>query len=151
VPTYHIEDAACIDMEGGSIAPVRWYAHHEERREHWLPDGAGPLTIGVTAGASTPNNKIGETIERIAALRGVTLHEVLANRVSGIFRALCRCPASSSHRALVCQPLRRADRATAPGLAGNSTGRRRFDRRSHRLGKTFAAFLSAIDGLVRQD
>jgi 4-hydroxy-3-methylbut-2-enyl diphosphate reductase IspH len=35
------------------------------------------VTVGVTAGASTPNNKIGETIERIAALRGATL-EALA-------------------------------------------------------------------------
>jgi len=78
VPTYHIEDAACIDMEDGSIRYRPVGAHtNEERREHWLPDGAGPLTIGVTAGASTPNNKIGETIERIAALRGATLHEVL--------------------------------------------------------------------------
>jgi len=78
VPTYHIEDAACIDMEDGSIRhrPVGTHTN-EERREHWLPGGGGPLTIGVTAGASTPNNKIGETIERIAALRGVTLHEVL--------------------------------------------------------------------------
>jgi 4-hydroxy-3-methylbut-2-enyl diphosphate reductase len=42
--------------------------HEEVRRDAWLP--AGPLTIGVTAGASTPNNKIGETIERIAAIRG---------------------------------------------------------------------------------
>ena len=37
----------------------------------WLPPGQ--ITIGVTAGASTPNNKIGETIERIAATRGVPL------------------------------------------------------------------------------
>jgi 4-hydroxy-3-methylbut-2-enyl diphosphate reductase len=69
VPTYHIEDAACIDVEDGSIRyrPVG-REHTETRREGWLP--AGPLTIGITAGASTPNNKIGETIERIAALRG---------------------------------------------------------------------------------
>lgn len=76
VPTYHIEDAACIDVEDGSIRyrPVG-REHSEARREAWLP--AGPLTIGVTAGASTPNNKIGETIERITALRGTTLSEVL--------------------------------------------------------------------------
>ena len=43
--------------------------------EQWLP--AGPVTIGLTAGASTPNNKIGETIERIAATRGITLAESL--------------------------------------------------------------------------
>jgi 4-hydroxy-3-methylbut-2-en-1-yl diphosphate reductase len=72
VTTYHIEDAACIDVEDGSIRyrPVGGHAA-EQRREHWLPEG--PLTIGITAGASTPNNKIGETIERIAALRGLSL------------------------------------------------------------------------------
>ena len=46
----------------------------EERVERgWLP--AGPVRIGLTAGASTPNNKIGETIERILELRGVPLPE----------------------------------------------------------------------------
>jgi 4-hydroxy-3-methylbut-2-en-1-yl diphosphate reductase len=77
VPTYHIEDAACIDVDGSSIIRFRPVGIHstEERRDHWLP--AGPLRIGITAGASTPNNKIGETIERIAALRGASLAEVL--------------------------------------------------------------------------
>ena len=75
-PTYHIEDASCIDVEDGSIRfrPVGRDVT-EQRKEHWLPDG--PVTIGITAGASTPNNKIGETIERIAAIRGATLNEVL--------------------------------------------------------------------------
>ena len=76
VPTYHIEDAACIDVDDGSIRYRAVGVHRsEERREHWLP--AGPLRIGITAGASTPNNKIGETIERIAARRGVSLSETL--------------------------------------------------------------------------
>ena len=72
VTTYHIEDATCIDVEQGSIRfrPVGLHTK-EETREHWLPGGR--LTIGITAGASTPNNKIGETIERIAGLRGVPL------------------------------------------------------------------------------
>ena len=72
VTTYHVEDAACIEVEGGSIRyrPVGIHST-EQRREGWLPEGR--LTIGITAGASTPNNKIGETIERIAALRGVSL------------------------------------------------------------------------------
>jgi len=76
VTTYHIEDAACIEVDDGSIRyrPVGIHSS-EERRERWLPDG--PLSIGITAGASTPNNKIGETIERIVALRGANLNEVL--------------------------------------------------------------------------
>jgi 4-hydroxy-3-methylbut-2-enyl diphosphate reductase len=75
VPTYHIADATCIDPETSAIRYRPVGAHDETRREGWLPHG--PATIGVTAGASTPNNKIGETIERIAALRGVSLQEAL--------------------------------------------------------------------------
>jgi 4-hydroxy-3-methylbut-2-enyl diphosphate reductase len=74
VPTYHIADATCIDPETGAIRHRPVGAHDETRQERWLPEG--PVTIGVTAGASTPNNKIGETIERIAALRGVSLDGV---------------------------------------------------------------------------
>ncbi|MGE5803651.1 MAG: 4-hydroxy-3-methylbut-2-enyl diphosphate reductase [Gemmatimonadota bacterium] len=72
VPTYHIEDAACIDVADGSIRfrPVGLHAT-EQRRNAWLPEGR--VTVGITAGASTPNNKIGETIERILALRGLSL------------------------------------------------------------------------------
>ena len=73
VTTYHIADATCIDPETGAVRHRPVGQHDETRQERWLPDG--PLTIGVTAGASTPNNKIGETIERIAALRGVSLQE----------------------------------------------------------------------------
>ena len=34
----------------------------------WLP--SGPLVIGLTAGASTPNNEIGATISLLLELRG---------------------------------------------------------------------------------
>ncbi|MGH7530283.1 MAG: 4-hydroxy-3-methylbut-2-enyl diphosphate reductase [Gemmatimonadales bacterium] len=69
VPTYHIADAACIEPESGVIRHRPVGAQAEVERRDWLP--AGPVTIGITAGASTPNNKIGETVERIAAARGV--------------------------------------------------------------------------------
>ena len=75
VPTYHIEDATCIDAAAGTIRFRPVGTKQEQGRAGWLP--AGPVTIGVTAGASTPNNKIGETIERVAAARGVTLEAVL--------------------------------------------------------------------------
>ena len=76
VTTYHIADAMCIDPATGGIRHRPVGAHDETARDRWLPEG--PVTIGVTAGASTPNNKIGETIERIAALRGASLQEALA-------------------------------------------------------------------------
>ena len=71
VPTYHIEDAGGIDPEAGTIRFRPVGAKTEEAKQDWLP--AGALVVGVTAGASTPNNKIGETIERIAATRGLSL------------------------------------------------------------------------------
>jgi 4-hydroxy-3-methylbut-2-enyl diphosphate reductase len=75
VPTYHIEDAACIDPAAGAIRYRPVGAAAEARRVGWLP--AGVARVGVTAGASTPNNKIGEAIERIAATRGVSLEAAL--------------------------------------------------------------------------
>ena len=75
VPTYHIEDATCIDPASGTIRFRPAGSHTETRREGWLP--AGPATLGITAGASTPNNKIGETVERIAATRGASVEAAL--------------------------------------------------------------------------
>ena len=36
------------------------------------------MTVGLTAGASTPNNVVGEVIERILALRGHTADDLVA-------------------------------------------------------------------------
>jgi 4-hydroxy-3-methylbut-2-en-1-yl diphosphate reductase len=73
VPTYHIEDAAGIDPESGTVHFRRAGVKHVEATEAaWLP-AEGPVVIGVTAGASTPNNKIGETVARILATRGLVL------------------------------------------------------------------------------
>jgi 4-hydroxy-3-methylbut-2-en-1-yl diphosphate reductase len=67
---YHIADATCIDPARGTIRhkPELAADAPEVETADWLP--AGALTLGLTAGASTPNNKIGETIERVLATRG---------------------------------------------------------------------------------
>ena len=76
VPSYHIEDASGIDPEAGAIHfRLAGVQHVEATRTGWLPAG-GPVRIGVTAGASTPNNKIGETVARILATRGLVLETV---------------------------------------------------------------------------
>jgi len=70
--TYHIADASCIDAEAGTIRfkPTGTPLDTPEvQAEDWLP--AGPLTVGLTAGASTPNNKIGEAIELLLRTRGI--------------------------------------------------------------------------------
>ena len=68
VRTYHIEDASAIDVETGRMRYQPNVKQPERIADDWL--GAARL-IGVTAGASTPNNKIGETILRICAVAGV--------------------------------------------------------------------------------
>src|SRR3989442_13845284 len=70
-PTYHIEDASCIDPETGAIRFRPVGAKEEQVVTGWLP--SGPLTVGVTAGAATPDHKIGATGEGIAASRGACL------------------------------------------------------------------------------
>lgn len=71
--TFHIEDAACIDTASGEIRHKAMLAADapETRETDWLP--AGPFTLGITAGASTPNNKIGEALVRILKIRGIPL------------------------------------------------------------------------------
>jgi 4-hydroxy-3-methylbut-2-en-1-yl diphosphate reductase len=71
VPTYHIEDASGIDPEARTVHfRVAGVKHVEDTLRNWLP-AEGPVRIGLTAGASTPNNKIGETVARILATRGL--------------------------------------------------------------------------------
>ena len=70
VPTYHIEDAACIDPEARTIRHLPIGSKEEVAVGDWLPS-TPELRVGLTAGASTPNNKIGETVARIFAARGI--------------------------------------------------------------------------------
>jgi 4-hydroxy-3-methylbut-2-en-1-yl diphosphate reductase len=74
VPTYHIEDAQGIDVETGAIRHQPIGSKFEVVTEGWLGEAA---IIGITAGASTPNNKVGETIARICAVAGVSLEEAI--------------------------------------------------------------------------
>jgi len=76
LPTYHIQDAFCIDPGARAIRHKPAGSQQEVVARDWLP--SGPLVVGVTAGASTPNNKVGETIERIFASRGIALAASLA-------------------------------------------------------------------------
>jgi 4-hydroxy-3-methylbut-2-enyl diphosphate reductase len=69
VRTYHIEDADCIDPAAGAIRHQPVGSKVEITTPAWL--GAA-RDFGITAGASTPNNKIGETIARVCATAGVS-------------------------------------------------------------------------------
>jgi 4-hydroxy-3-methylbut-2-enyl diphosphate reductase len=68
VPTYHIEDAECINPAAGTIRHRT--PEGEATIAGWL-EMERPVRVGLTAGASTPNNKIGETVSRVFLTRGV--------------------------------------------------------------------------------
>ncbi len=68
--TYHIADASCIDTATGVIRHKPNGADAEVPVPDWLSDSV--RMIGITAGASTPNNKIGEAIERILKMEGLS-------------------------------------------------------------------------------
>jgi 4-hydroxy-3-methylbut-2-enyl diphosphate reductase len=75
VPTYHIADSSCLvslaDLRHQPIDPpagshmASQSAHYTELTEAgWLPP-AGPVSVGLTAGASTPDNIVGQVVERL--------------------------------------------------------------------------------------
>jgi len=73
--TYHIADASClvspaelrhqpIDAPVTFQMPAQALRYSELTVTGWLP-AAGPLSVGLTAGASTPDNIVGQVIERL--------------------------------------------------------------------------------------
>jgi 4-hydroxy-3-methylbut-2-enyl diphosphate reductase len=75
LPTYFIKNAA--KMEDDKL--IHHYNQHtklEDKTPNWLPPGN--TTIGITAGASCPNNLIEDVIRRVFELRGISVQELLA-------------------------------------------------------------------------
>jgi 4-hydroxy-3-methylbut-2-enyl diphosphate reductase len=72
VTTFYIDNPSCV--EGATIRHRAIGAHQETTTASWLP--AGEARIGITAGASTPDSVVGETIERILAQRGRTAEDL---------------------------------------------------------------------------
>ncbi|HSJ62667.1 MAG TPA: 4-hydroxy-3-methylbut-2-enyl diphosphate reductase [Gemmatimonadaceae bacterium] len=77
VPTYHIADATSIDPERNLIRYKAIGQPPESEAARWLPLDR-PVRVGLTAGASTPNNKIGDAVARIFATRGISPDDVPA-------------------------------------------------------------------------
>jgi 4-hydroxy-3-methylbut-2-enyl diphosphate reductase len=68
VPTFHIADPECLE----SADAIRYRpagGKTEIRAAGWLPDGQ-EVSIGLTSGASTPDNLVGTTVRRLAELCG---------------------------------------------------------------------------------
>jgi 4-hydroxy-3-methylbut-2-en-1-yl diphosphate reductase len=73
VPTYHIADPECmvspVELRHRPVGAPSTTAGIEKVMRDWLPR-SGPVVVGLTAGASTPNNIVGEVIQRLELFAG---------------------------------------------------------------------------------
>jgi 4-hydroxy-3-methylbut-2-enyl diphosphate reductase len=74
-PTYHIDDAREI-LSATEIRHKPYGKMEVIVSKNWLPEGH--FVLGITAGASTPNRSLGETLEKVAALKGLSHDRILA-------------------------------------------------------------------------
>lgn len=72
VPTYHVADPSCL-VSTAELRHKPVGRAGEEAARDWLP-ADGPLSIGLTSGASTPDSVVERTIHRLAALAAAPPH-----------------------------------------------------------------------------
>jgi 4-hydroxy-3-methylbut-2-enyl diphosphate reductase len=75
MPTYFIRNASKI-LSDQAILHFNLHKQEEVLTESWLP--RGNIYVGITAGASCPNNLIDDTVRRLFDLRGVNVDEMIA-------------------------------------------------------------------------
>ena len=75
LPTYFVKNAA--KMSDQIIVHYDQHKKQEVETRDWLPHGKA--TLGITAGASCPNNLIEDVIRRLLELRGISAETLLAN------------------------------------------------------------------------
>jgi len=74
--TFHIETDRSVDPEAGTISHRKVSDGGITIEANWIP--SGKVSIGLTAGASTPDSLIGRTVNRILLTEGFDPAEVLA-------------------------------------------------------------------------
>ena len=72
LPTYFIKNAKKMEDQR-VIYHFDQHQQKEIRTDDWLP--SGEVTIGITAGASCPNNLIEDTLRRLLQLKGIPLED----------------------------------------------------------------------------
>jgi len=73
LPTYFVRNASRL-LSTKEILHYDLHQRQEVIASNWLADG--PLVVGITAGASCPNNLIEETLIRLFELRGISRREL---------------------------------------------------------------------------
>ncbi|HZE58323.1 MAG TPA: 4-hydroxy-3-methylbut-2-enyl diphosphate reductase [Chthoniobacterales bacterium] len=75
LPTYFVRNATRL-VSGKEILHYDLHQREEIIAKDWLPEGK--IVVGITAGASCPNNLIEETLVRLYELRGISREELEA-------------------------------------------------------------------------
>jgi 4-hydroxy-3-methylbut-2-enyl diphosphate reductase len=72
VPTFHIADPGCLvspdEITHRPVGAPSTTTGREAVTRGWLPPGR--VCVGLTAGASTPNNIVGQIIKKLEAFCG---------------------------------------------------------------------------------
>jgi 4-hydroxy-3-methylbut-2-enyl diphosphate reductase len=76
LPTYFVKNAAKM-VSDKLILHYDQHKKNELETENWLPSGR--VVVGITAGASCPNNLIEDVIRRLFELRGIPIAPLLAD------------------------------------------------------------------------
>ncbi len=95
VPTFFIRNASKI-LSGTAILHFNLHKQEEVLTEKWLP--SGNVYVGITAGASCPNNLIDDTVRRLFALRGINADEFIA-ATEPVDQPVSFTPAAKAHAA----------------------------------------------------
>jgi 4-hydroxy-3-methylbut-2-enyl diphosphate reductase len=67
LPTFHVAEPGCLEAGVIRHRPIGLPSTAEAAEQTtagWFP-AEGPVSVGLTAGASTPNNIVGQVIERL--------------------------------------------------------------------------------------
>lgn len=75
LPTYFIKNSSKM-ISTKEISHFNIHSDTEQTSNDWLPE-EGDITVGVTAGASCPNNVIEETVRRLFEFRGVNILDMI--------------------------------------------------------------------------
>src|SRR5271156_2012318 len=74
LPTYFIKNSDKL-ISPSEISHYDQHKQHEKISHNWLPEGN--VVLGITAGASCPNNLLEETIKRLYEFRGIDVETLL--------------------------------------------------------------------------